>query len=101
MVEWERVKALASQPKTPAQGMSAMTALGASPDLALADRTFTYLMAEARDQDVLFLLRGLQQNSATRRFLAEKTKEHFVELERRYAGTFNLTRWIEVSASRP
>ena len=95
------MKATAQRPKNPGQGISAMVALGASRDAALAEATFEVIRHEARTQDVLNYFHGLQRNPRTRKFLAEKTKEHFVELERRYAGTFNLTRWIEVSASRP
>ena len=94
--EWERVKALAVQPKTPAQGMAAMLALGATQDLALAEATFQFMVSEARDQDVLFVARGLQNNPKTRKFLAKRTKEEFDTLEKKYSGTFNMVRWIEV-----
>ncbi|RPD63715.1 hypothetical protein L227DRAFT_496652 [Lentinus tigrinus ALCF2SS1-6] len=95
--EWERVKALAVQPKTPAQGMAAMLALGATQDLTLAEATFQFMAGEARDQDVLFIARGLQNNFKTRKFLARRTKEEFDRLEKKYSGTFSMVRWIERS----
>ncbi|KAI0717276.1 peptidase family M1-domain-containing protein [Cerioporus squamosus] len=95
--EWERVKALAVQPKTPAQGMAAMLALGATQDLALAEATLQFMVGEARDQDGLFVARGLQSNPKTRKFLARRTREEFDRLEQKYSGTFNMARWIERS----
>ncbi|RDX48017.1 hypothetical protein OH76DRAFT_1484207 [Lentinus brumalis] len=95
--EWERVKELAVQPKTPAQGMAAMLALGATQDLALAEATFQFMIGEARDQDAMFVARGLQNNPKTRKFLARRTKEEFDRLEQKYSGTFTLSRWIERS----
>ncbi len=84
------------QPKTPAQGMAAMLALGATQDLALAEATFQFMIGEARDQDAMFVARGLQNNPKTRKFLARRTKEEFDRLEQKYSGTFTLSRWIEV-----
>ncbi|KAI0743398.1 peptidase family M1-domain-containing protein [Daedaleopsis nitida] len=95
--EWELVKSVAAQPKHPGQGLSAMLALGASRDRALAEATFAFILDGARNQDVLYYARGLQRNSETRRLLAEKTKAHFPALEKRFAGTFNMTRWIQTS----
>lgn len=80
--------------------MAARRALGASKDRALAEATFDYILNEARIQDVNIISRGLQRNPRTRKFLAEKVKEHFDVLVKRYEGTFNLARWIEVSGCR-
>ena len=94
--EWDRIKELAVKPKNPAQGMAAMLALGATQDLALAEKTFQFMVNEAQDQDVLFVARGLQTNYKTRKFLARRTKEEFATLEKKYSGTFTMARWIEV-----
>ncbi len=75
-----------------------MTALGASRDSALAEETFQFARTGVRDQDVPRCLLGLQRNPRTRRFLAERVKCYFDELEKRYAGTFNFKRFIEVRA---
>ncbi|KAI0674766.1 hypothetical protein C8Q78DRAFT_498501 [Trametes maxima] len=95
--EWEFVKGLAVSHKTPAQGLAAMIAMGYSRDLTHAAATFRYVLEEAREQDVLYYLRGLQRNVVTRRFLAETVFEHFDEVEKRYAGTFVFNNWLDVA----
>ncbi|KAI0779918.1 peptidase family M1-domain-containing protein [Fomes fomentarius] len=95
--EWDFIKSIAQHPKSPAQGVAARRALGASKDGTLAEATFDYILNEARIQDVNIISRGLQRNPRTRKFLAEKVKEHFDVLLNRYEGTFNLARWIEIS----
>ncbi|TBU53789.1 hypothetical protein BD310DRAFT_937381 [Dichomitus squalens] len=95
--EWEYAKQLASNPKNPAQGVAALYAVGASKDLGLAEETFQFALTGVRDQDIPRCLSGLQQNPLTRKFLAERVKDRFDELEKRYAGTFNFKRFIEVS----
>ncbi|KAI0747687.1 peptidase family M1-domain-containing protein [Daedaleopsis nitida] len=95
--EWEAVRSIASKPKNPSQGLSAMRAMGASKDLALAEETFKFILDEARDQDTFYYARGLQMNYGTRRFLAAKFKEHFDTFQKRYSGNFGLIRWTEIS----
>ncbi len=75
--EWEAVRRIASKPKNPFQGLSAMRAMGASKDLGLADETFDFVLNDARDQDTFYYAGGLQRNYATRKFVAQKFKEHF------------------------
>ena len=76
--------------------MAALYALGASKDIGLAEETFQFALTGVRDQDIPRCLVGLQRNPLTRKFLAERVKEHFDELEKRFAGTFNFKRFIEV-----
>ena len=75
--EWEAVKRVALAPKNPYQGLSAMRAMGASKDLGLAEETFQFILNEARDQDTSYYAGGLQRNYLTRKFVAQKFKEHF------------------------
>ena len=96
--EWELAQEVASSPRSPSQAVASLTALGASKDLALAEETFQFARTEVRDQDIHRCLFGLQRNPLTRRFLAERVKFYFDELEKRYAGTFNFKRFIEVCA---
>ncbi|KAM5543145.1 hypothetical protein V8D89_003019 [Ganoderma adspersum] len=95
--EWELAQEVASSPRSPSQAVASLTALGASKDLALAEETFQFARTEVRDQDIHRCLFGLQRNSLTRQFLAERVKSYFDELEKRYAGTFNFKRFIEIS----
>ena len=93
---WEFVLGLAKQPKTPAQGLAALVALGATRDTALADATFAFAMEGARDQDAPYCARGLSRNHSMRRLLVKHVKANFDALEKRYVGTFGMVRWIEV-----
>ncbi|KAI0695406.1 peptidase family M1-domain-containing protein [Cerioporus squamosus] len=80
------------------KGLSAMRAMGATQDLSLAEETFKFILEDARDQDTFYYAGGLMRNFATRRFLAEKFKEHLAAFEKRYAGAFTiLIRWVETS----
>ena len=83
--EWEAVKNIANKAKTPRQGLAAMRAMGASEDLANAEDTFKFICTEARDQDTFYYAAGLVYNPHTRRFLAEKFKEHFDEASETYS----------------
>ena len=94
--EWKLAKEVASKPRSPSQAVTSLTALGATKVSALAEETFQYARTEVRDQDIHRCLLGLQRNPRTRRFLAERVKCFFDELEKRYAGTFNFKRFIEV-----
>ncbi|KAI1788458.1 peptidase family M1-domain-containing protein [Ganoderma leucocontextum] len=94
--EWEAVRRIASQPKNPSQGLSAMRAMGASKDLGLAEETFDFILNDARDQDTFYYAGGLQRNYVTRKFVAQKFKEHFATFQKRYAGNFGLIRWTEI-----
>ncbi|TBU29067.1 peptidase family M1-domain-containing protein [Dichomitus squalens] len=94
--EWEAIKRVVLAPKNPYQGLSAMRAMGASKDLGLAEETFQFILNEARDQDTFYYAGGLQRNFVTRKFVAEKFKEHFATFEKRYAGNFGLIRWTEI-----
>ncbi|KAI0768726.1 hypothetical protein BD413DRAFT_614231 [Trametes elegans] len=91
--EWEFAKCCSADSTDPTRALAATTAPGAT----LAEETFRHALTEGRDQDVLYCLRGLQRNAATRRFLADKAIRHFPEFERRYAGTSTLNRWLDVS----
>ncbi|RDX52652.1 hypothetical protein OH76DRAFT_1553921 [Lentinus brumalis] len=95
--EWELVRNIAAKAKNPSQGLSAMRAMGASQDLGLAEETFQFILNGARDQDTFYYAGGLMNNFATRRFVAEKFKEHFATFEKRYAGNFGLIRWTEIA----
>ncbi len=59
-----------------------MRAMGASQDLGLAEETFQFILNGARDQDTFYYAGGLMNNFATRRFVAEKFKEHFATVRR-------------------
>ena len=97
--EWDFVLNIAEHPETPSQGVSALLALGATRDTALAEAAFEHAMNGARDQDAAYCARGLSRNAAMRHFLARSVKENFDALEKRYAGTFGMARWIQVSTA--
>ena len=74
------MKNVTKKPKTPRHGLAAMRAMGSSRDMALAAKTFQYICDEARDQDTSYYGTGLRSNPRTRRFLADKYKEHYAEV---------------------
>ena len=88
--EWEAVKRVALAPKNPYQGLSAMRAMGASKDLGLAEETFQFILNEARDQDTFYYAGGLQRNFLTRKFVAEKFKEHFATVSSHHSARQHL-----------
>ncbi|KAH9894942.1 peptidase family M1-domain-containing protein [Cubamyces lactineus] len=94
---WAFVKGIAEKPSNPAEGISAMSALGETRDLSLAKNTFSFATQDARAQDVLYYLRGLRSNVKMRRFLAEQVMQHFDELEHRFAGMFIFNYLIETA----
>ncbi|CDO74865.1 hypothetical protein BN946_scf185004.g15 [Trametes cinnabarina] len=95
--EWEAIKRIAAKAKNPAQGLAAMRSMGASKDLNLAEKTFDFIMNEARDQDTFYYADGLMRNFVTRRFVANMFKEHLAAFQKRYAGHFGLIRWTEIA----
>ncbi|KAI0331193.1 hypothetical protein GY45DRAFT_1249390 [Cubamyces sp. BRFM 1775] len=94
---WAFVKNIAEKPSNPAEGISAMSALGETREESLAEETFSFATKEARVQDVLHYLRGLRSNVKMRRFLAEKVMKHFDELEERFAGIIELIAHIQTA----
>ena len=57
--------------------------------MGIAEKTFQYILHEARDQDTFYYAAGLRDNLLTRRFVADKFKEHFdtVSSERKFGGS--------------
>ncbi|KAI0661118.1 hypothetical protein C8Q70DRAFT_695550 [Cubamyces menziesii] len=95
---WTFVKCITEKPSNPAEGISAMSALGETREGSLAKETFSLATEDkARAQDVLYYLRGLRSNVKMRRFLAEQVMEHFDELESRFAGMFIFNYLIETA----
>ena len=75
------MKSITEEPSNPAEGISAMSALGETREEGLAKETFSLATEDkARAQDVLYYLRGLRSNVKMRRFLAEQVMEHFDEV---------------------
>ncbi|KAI0792895.1 hypothetical protein C8Q75DRAFT_751852 [Abortiporus biennis] len=95
--EYDALKAIAIKPKTPSKGVSAMIAMGAVTDLALAEETFDHIMTKSRDQDVFYYFAGLGQNRKTRRFLAQKFKENYAALNKRLEGNFAMLYLVQYS----
>ena len=92
--EWEAISRIAAKPKNPFQGVSAMRAMGASKDLKLADETFEFILNEARDQDTFYYAGGLQRNYLTRKFVAQKFKEHFATVRICFFDVGSRLRWL-------
>ncbi|PCH38958.1 hypothetical protein WOLCODRAFT_141023 [Wolfiporia cocos MD-104 SS10] len=95
--EWEAVKKIAQQPKTPQSGLQALASLGWTKDPELSKATFEFLLTDVRDQDTMYVLMGLSGNRHSRRFTAETFKEHYDALAKRMEGTFSV-RFIVLTA---
>ncbi|KAL7281141.1 hypothetical protein ACG7TL_004449 [Trametes sanguinea] len=77
--EWEFLKNLASNASSPSQSLAAMSAMGATRNMQLAEATFKYATTEARDQNVVYFFRAMQRNRRTRRWFASRVLENFDE----------------------
>ena len=71
---FEAVKDVASNPKKPSLGQSALIALGATQDEALITEIFDYLK-DVRDQDLIYVFLGLTGNYKFRRTTLQKFLE--------------------------
>ncbi|KAJ7632427.1 leucyl aminopeptidase [Roridomyces roridus] len=72
--EYEAVVKIQETPKTPTERLTAMTA---TQDQALLDKTFSYILTKSRDQDIIYYFRGLQGNNFSRRQLAGFFKTNY------------------------
>ncbi|EPQ58615.1 hypothetical protein GLOTRDRAFT_36981 [Gloeophyllum trabeum ATCC 11539] len=95
--EFDAMKHILGQPKTPTHAIAAMVAMGATRDLELAKETLDYMMTQARDQDVMYFVASLGANEKSRRLMASFFKEHFWDLYKRFEGNFTLTSLLRLS----
>ena len=75
--DYNTVKGQVSTGKNPSIKVSAMRAIGATKDLALAEETWEHIMNKSRDQDIFYYFSGLQGNPETRHFLVQKFRSNY------------------------
>ena len=63
--------------KNPSIKISAMRAMGAIQDMALAEETWDYVMKNSRDQDLFYFFGGFMGNPGMRHFLLKKFREDY------------------------
>ncbi|CDO74266.1 hypothetical protein BN946_scf184643.g6 [Trametes cinnabarina] len=95
--EWDFLKSIAARASSPAHALAAISALGATRDMQLAEATFEYATTEARNQNIIYIFRSLQRNAPMRRWLAGKVMGMFDELERQFTGTFTFSRLLDAA----
>jgi len=97
--EYEAVKLIVENPKTPTSRIAAMKAMGATEDPILAAETLEYMLKKARDQDIRYFFIGLQANFKTRRMLTQFFKDNFEILYQRFEDNFVFRYLVELSFS--
>ncbi|KAJ7694164.1 leucyl aminopeptidase [Mycena rosella] len=110
--EYAAIQKIQEKPKTPTARIAAIYALGTTEDSALLERTFSSI-ADARDNEIVYFLRGLQSNVLAKRKLAAYFKDHYdsasfafiryctqltvFQLMKRFEGNFTITHLVSVS----
>ncbi|KAJ7470561.1 leucyl aminopeptidase [Mycena latifolia] len=95
--EYEAVLKIQEKPKTPTARIYAM---GATQDPHLLDRTMSYILVNARDQDIVYFFRGLQSNVLARRKLATFFEDNYDSasfLMKRFEGNFTINYLVSCS----
>ena len=75
--EYDAVAKIYDNPKTPAQKIAAMTALGATEVPELMHQTLASIGTKCRDQDIMYFFRGLASNFKTRRLLSKYFQDEY------------------------
>ncbi|THH33006.1 hypothetical protein EUX98_g1221 [Antrodiella citrinella] len=97
--EFDAMKAIAKEPKTPSLCTSALLAMAAVQDEALISEIFDSFMEEVRDQNLVYLFFGLSNNYKYRSFAVKKFQERYDWFEKRFAGNFTLQTLVRISHS--
>ncbi|KAJ7359624.1 leucyl aminopeptidase [Mycena albidolilacea] len=91
--EYDGMKDLCRRPKNPAH------ALCAADDLELTNETFDFVLSEARDQDIMYFMDGLTQNTKTRRRAAIFFQDKFDEIHERFKDGFGMADLLQLAFS--
>ncbi|KAJ7187123.1 leucyl aminopeptidase [Mycena filopes] len=83
--EFEAVLKIIENPVNPASKSSAIAAIGKVQDPRLADELFSYILTQARDQDVIGFCQGLATNALFFRRLGEFFKDNYDAFSKRFA----------------
>lgn len=95
--EYDAVVKIYDNPKTPAQKIAAMTALGATEVPELMHQTLASIGTKCRDQDIMYFFRGLASNFKTRRLLSKYFQDEYDTLYKRFEGNFTLRYLVSIS----
>ncbi|KAJ7812088.1 hypothetical protein B0H14DRAFT_2858160 [Mycena olivaceomarginata] len=83
--EFEVLLKIIENPVTPADRRAAIATIGYTEDLTLVKDLFSYILTEARDQDVVSFCRGLEANPLARALLVEFFKDNYDAFSKRFA----------------
>ncbi|ESK92478.1 leucyl aminopeptidase [Moniliophthora roreri MCA 2997] len=97
LAEYEAVRKIIDNPRTPSSQTSAMVALCETEDLELIQKTFDYMLDGAKDQDVYYFFVALGQNVKTRRRLVEVFKERYDDLYARFRAGFGIGVFVKMA----
>ncbi|TCD62082.1 Aminopeptidase 2 mitochondrial, partial [Steccherinum ochraceum] len=97
--EFEAMKAVVAKPNTVSLGISALQALGATQDEALAAELIDSYLESVRSQDLYHVFLGFVPNRKFRRFAFKKFQERYYWLEDRLAGNYTLQSIIRIVTS--
>ncbi|KIL68636.1 hypothetical protein M378DRAFT_71638 [Amanita muscaria Koide BX008] len=95
--EYEEMQKIHDKPKTPTAKLASISAMGASEDPELIERTFKFIASKSRDQDAMSFFRGLESNFKARRALARFFKDEYDTLYKRFESNFMLTYLVSLS----
>ncbi|TCD59793.1 Aminopeptidase 2 mitochondrial [Steccherinum ochraceum] len=88
--EYDFLKQLSKDSSSEPGRIAALLGIGASEDLSLAEETWkTYVREAIGGSDVSYIFVGLKTNPRTRRFLAEKFREDFDLLTKKFGGNYS------------
>lgn len=87
--EWDAVRQIATKPKNPTQGISALRGLAQVKDAELARATWKYMMEEVRVQNMFYVIAIMGINPHARRFLAEQFKKDYQLVSKKYEGNYS------------
>ncbi|CED82191.1 Puromycin-sensitive aminopeptidase and related aminopeptidases [Phaffia rhodozyma] len=97
---YDIVKEVYKNPSNPSTKVDAMVALTAPTDNALLGRTFSMLITEVKDQDVLFFFMGLAQNTKSRRALVDYFQTNYDAIYKRFNNTMSLNRLVGITYNK-
>ena len=98
--EWEAVRQIATKPKNPTQGISALRGLAQVKDPELARATWKYMMEEVRVQNLFNIIALMGINPHARRFLAEQFKKDYALVSKKYEGNYSFQDVVAVRVMR-
>jgi len=95
--EFDAMKGLAKQPKSPSLGISALQAVAATRDEGLFKEIFDSFLQEIRDQDLPYIFFGFNANYKFRTLAVKKFQDKYDWFEKRLIGNWTLQTIIKIA----